>query len=114
MKTSRATRRALRPLRSPELQDNFVKGFVSTGLLAGIQGGTRNARGRADPRRVLRLALQGGTALAAGSAAADALQRRAPASALAAIGAGAVGLMLIERLLQDKSLETPDASNKEE
>ena len=47
-----------------------------------------------------RHALQGGTALSAGSRAAQALHRRDYGSALLAVATGAAGVMLIEHLLR--------------
>ena len=75
-----------------ELPGAFARGFVATALLATLQD--RHARG-ATPlpgRSILRHAIQGGTALAAGSVAADALLRRDYALALAAATAGAAGV----------------------
>ena len=74
-----------------ELQDGFVKGFVSTALLAA-------ARGNAGRTQIVRTALQGGAALAAASLAAGALQRRSLAGALSAVAVGAGGLYLVEQL----------------
>lgn len=85
----KARRRAGRGI--AELQDGFVKGFVSTGLLSVL-------RGDGNPRRAVIAALQGGTALAAASYAAAAIKRRSAAGALSAVAAGAAGLYLIDRI----------------
>lgn len=87
-KSARKFRRARRAEGFGELQDGFVKGFVSTGLLAAL-------RGNADRRQAVRAALQGGTALAAASLAAGAINRRSLAGALSAVAVGAAGLYLI-------------------
>lgn len=86
----------------------FVQGFVTTGLLAAIQ----NQPGRpvAD-KRALRLALQGGTALAAGSAAAQAWQHQDLGRALTALAVGAAGVMAIEHLMKETK-ENDDGQEK--
>lgn len=71
-----------------ELHDGFVKGFVSTGLLAAM-------RGTRDRHAILRAALQGGTALATASLVAGALARRSLPEAAGALALGAGGLYLI-------------------
>ncbi len=70
----------------------FARGFVVTGLLTALKGGGRSGRD------VLRFALQGGAALAAGTVAAEALGRRDYAVAVAAVAAGAVGIVVAEAL----------------
>ena len=102
-------RRGKRRWLHPEFQDSFIRGLVSAGLLASL--GDR-AAGR-DPRGILRLALQGGAALAAGSVAAVALQRRQPASTLAAIAAGAAGVLVIEHLLREKTFKEKNHGQEE-
>lgn len=84
-----------------EIGDSFMRGLVSAGLLAGVQQTAAPAR----PRRVMRLALQGGVALAAGSAALEALRRDRAGWALVAVAAGAAGLLVAEQLLQDEITE---------
>lgn len=83
-----------------EIPDHFVRGFVSAGLLASAAH-----PGKPRPRRVARLALQGGVALAAGAATLAALRRNAPFAALASVAAGAASLMVIEQLLQEHLTE---------
>ncbi|MDD5328513.1 MAG: hypothetical protein PHX38_00780 [Sulfuricella sp.] len=73
--------------------DYFVRGFVATGLLAALQD--PSSRGAPHVRAVLRHALQGGAALAAGGIAADALREGSPAGALTAVGAGVAALAMI-------------------
>lgn len=57
------------PLAPGELTDIFVRGAVAAGLLAAIQD--RWTVGKPSGRKVMRLALQGGVALAAGAAGAE-------------------------------------------
>ena len=64
-------------VKTGEAPANFVRGFVATGLLA---------------------ALQGGAALAAGCAAADAWQRQDYRGVLVAVASGAAGLAAIDYL----------------
>lgn len=77
-------------VKAGEMPANFVRGFVATGLLAALQ----EPAGRA----VLKQALQGGTALAAGCAAADAWQRQDLRGVLVAVAGGAAGLAAIDYL----------------
>ena len=81
------------PFGDPEVSNGFMRGFISAGLIA-VTASRAQAR-----KNALRLALQGGTAMAAGVASADALDRREYGSALLAVAAGAVGLGAINRLL---------------
>lgn len=77
----------------------LIQGFVATGLLASIQ----NQPGRpALDRRALRLALQGGVALAAGSSAAQAWQHQDLGRALTALTLGAASVVAIEHFIKDK------------
>lgn len=82
----------------------FLRGALVTGLLAALQD--RFEPGAARPgRKVLRHALQGGAALAAGSVAADALSRRDWGLALTAVAAGTVGVLAAESLLNSPMKE---------
>jgi len=90
MKKASGKRRSRRANAFDELQDGFLKGFISTGLLATLRGGS-------DRRRIVQAALQGGTALAAASFAAGAIKRRSPTGALSAVAAGVAGLYLIDQ-----------------
>lgn len=87
-----------------EVRDNFARGFVAAGLLAAFQNDGKQLPARRGARRVLKMALQGGAALSAGAAAADALRRNTPFRALGVIAAGSLALVLAERLLR---VETP-------
>ncbi|MFT3663428.1 hypothetical protein [Piscinibacter sp.] len=82
------------------LSDGFVTGFVTTGCVSAFRDQAAPAT-PAQAKRVLRHALQGGAALAAGQQAAACWQRGDVARALAATAAGAAGVLLIERLLRD-------------
>lgn len=81
---------------------SFVQGFVTAGCMSAFQD-RPSPTGAADLKRVLRHALQGGTALAAGRHAAMAMCRQDYTRALAAAAAGAVGVLFIERLLRDSA-----------
>jgi hypothetical protein len=101
--TKRKRGKAAKPLAVGSM---FARGFVASGLLAAIQGrsGTLPAR-----IRVVRHAIQGGAALAAGSVAARAIRRRDYGQALAAVAAGATAMLAAERFLtpapQPESME---------
>lgn len=84
----------------------FARGFVVTGLLAALQGSRRPGRD------VLRLALQGGAALAAGTVAASALGRRDYTVVAAAVAVGAAGVVAAEALGAPASAE-PSIEDKE-
>lgn len=93
-KAARKRRRSARADIWTDARDGFVKGFVSTGLLAALRDGN-------DSRRILVAALQGGTALAAASVAAGAIGRGDTPTTLAAVAAGSAGLVMIGRLAED-------------
>lgn len=84
-----------------EFGAGFVRGFIATGLLAAVQNRATRSGGKRERRRVLRLALQGGTALAAGTVAADALCSRDWTLAATAVAAGTLGAIAIEQLMQE-------------
>jgi hypothetical protein len=86
--------------RPREVRAGFVRGFVAAGLLAAIQDAASPAR---DRRRLLRLALQGGGAMAAGVAVAEALDAGRPGAAASALVAGTCGLLAIEHLLNEQT-----------
>lgn len=89
--------KAAAALAPAELAGNFTRGLVATGLVAAIQD--RWTEGKPSNRKVLRLALQGGAALASGIATAESLRRADVARAVLALAGGAVGVMAIEMLL---------------
>lgn len=86
---------------------DFTRGFVATGLLSLFQDRDRLQIGRADATRILRHALQGGVALSAGSAAAEAVRQQDYATAMTALAGGAVGVLAIEKLLRRPALINP-------
>lgn len=90
----------------------FIKGFVMTACLTALQDAP-DLRQKANTRRVLRRALQGGTALTAADATARAAARGDYTRALVAASAGAAGVYLIERLLRDAAATpiTKESSN---
>jgi len=98
---AKAPSRALAPA---ELTSNFTRGMIAAGLLTAIQD--RANVGRSPNRKVVRLALQGGVALAAGTATAESLRDQDYLGALAAFAGGAVGVMALEALLASESSET--------
>lgn len=95
-KAARKRRRSARADIWTDARDGFVKGFVSTGLLAALRDGN-------DSRRILVAALQGGTALAAASVAAGAIGRGDTPTTLAAVAAGSAGLAMIGRMADDNA-----------
>ncbi|AKU67956.1 hypothetical protein ADJ79_02590 [Ottowia sp. oral taxon 894] len=82
-----------------------MRGFVTSGLLAALQ--SQGCQPRLD-RRTLRLAVQGGAALASGVAAMRALRGAQYAQALLSVAAGAAAVAAAEYFLQ-----TPHPSNQE-
>ncbi|OJX78537.1 hypothetical protein [Magnetospirillum sp. 64-120] len=94
MKKRKAKAAALAPA---ELANNFTRGLVATGLVAAIQD--RWTEGAQSNRKVLRLALQGGAALASGIATAESLRRGDYARAVLALAGGALGVVATEMLL---------------
>jgi len=79
---------------------SFTRGFVTTACLSAFQD-VPCPSSSAHLKRVLRHALQGGTAFAAGSRATVALRQGDYSGALLATALGATGVLLIEQLLRD-------------
>ncbi len=79
--------------------DDFTRGFLSAAMLAALQGAA--AGQPALGRRTLRLALQGGAALAAGTAAMHSLRSGQRVQALLITGAGCAAIAASEALLPD-------------
>lgn len=98
---ARRDKRRGRRQRRSELSGQFVRGFVATGLLAALEA--RRAHTALAPRPLLRQALHGGVALAAGAAAADALERGRYAGALLSVAAGAAAMTGVECALAPTS-----------
>lgn len=92
------------------LTTDFTRGLVATGLLSLLQGRGANAGGAPDFHRVWRQALQGGVALAAGSAAAEAIQRRDYLLAVSGVAAGAAAIYGIEQFMRP-ALRREDREN---
>ena len=95
------------PLRSPinaarsvRLDGSFTRGFVATACLSAFQD-ARVPSSSVQVKRIFKQALQGGTALAAGAQAANAVQRKDYIGALLAAAVGAAGVLLIDRVLQE-------------
>lgn len=87
----------------------FIKGFIATGTLAAIQGGNCVA----VDRRTVRLALQGGFALATGAAVADAWRNGAATRALGSAMVGIAALAVTEQLMQDRKVKEIDDGQEE-
>ena len=80
--------------------------FIAAGLVAAT------ATQRPARKEALRLALQGGAAMAAGIAGANALDRRDYGAAVLAVAVGAVGLSAINQLLSDSSSSNKEATDE--
>ena len=100
-------RYAAAPRPANEPQNGFLRGAISAGLLAAIAP-------EVGRREALRRALQGGAALAAGIAGADAIDRRDYGSALLALAAGAAGLCAIDQLFSNSPSHQDDSTNEQE
>lgn len=98
MKRRRKTQWSTPPL--DQAGGAFLRGFVATALLVAIQDRTNKPL---DSRRILRHAVQGGIALAAGTTASDAALRRDYGSAALAVSAGAAAIIGTELLLSPSS-----------
>jgi hypothetical protein len=79
---------------------SLVRGFIAAGCISAFQDVARPATTK-NLKRVLRHALPGGTALTAGSRAAEAPDRGDYGRALMAAAAGAAGVLIIENVLRD-------------
>lgn len=90
--------RRVKALALPEMSATFTRGMVAAALLTAVQ---ERWTGGAPPsgRKILRYALQGGAALAAGTAAAEAVRSRNAAGAVLAVAAGVAGVVALEHLL---------------
>ena len=98
------------PFRPPELAADFLRGFIAAGVLASVQD--RPQHPKLD-RRTARLALQGGSALATGTAAARAWRQGRNGQALTRVAVGVALVVAIEHLLQDPlSKENHDEQEK--
>lgn len=91
------------PLPAPPMlpaAQGFVRGFVASACLAVVQEGGL-AKSPQQAKRLLRQALLGGTAMAAGSQAAAAIGRGLFGRALLAGALGATAVLLIGQLLSE-------------
>lgn len=87
---------AVSSLADDALLNNFLRGFIATGVLAALQDRRREPL---VPIHVLGRALQGGAALATGVATANALQRGDYARAAGAALLGMTGVGAVEYLM---------------
>ncbi|MBB3103161.1 hypothetical protein [Azomonas macrocytogenes] len=92
---------------------SFTRGFVATACLSACQDNGL-AQSPEQIKRILKHALQGGTALAAGSHAAVAVQRKDYLGALLATTAGAAGVLLVERLLREHAQTAQEVTDGQE
>ena len=90
-----------------EPQNGFLRGAIAAGLLAAVAPEVRR-------KEALRRALQGGTAMAAGIAGDNAIDRRDYGAALLALAAGAAGLSAIDRLFSDFPTHQDDSTHEQE
>lgn len=102
------TQKQMRPSLGNTLASDFTRGFIATGLLTAFQDRAQRSSGDEngptfDDRRMLRHALQGGVALASGSAVAEALTQRNVLHALLAVAVGATTVFTIEQSLRQNS-----------
>lgn len=102
----KAKRKAV-ALASAELAGNFTRGMVAAGLLAAIQD-RWGAAGAPSGRKVARLALQGGAALAAGVTTAGSLRRGDGLRAVIALAGGAAAIVAAELLLSPDHPQTKE------
>lgn len=91
-------------------RQGFVRGFTASGLIAIFGAGKGGLRERA----VLRAALQGGLAMASGTAAAEAVGKDRWLDALTAIAAGAAGMVVLDTLCKQDSKRTTVNGKEEE
>lgn len=92
---------------------SFVRGFVASACLSAFQDVGQPATPQ-NLKRVLRHALQGGTALTAGGRAVAAVERGDYAGALLAAASGAAGVLLIEQLLRENAQNQREKSHGKE
>lgn len=92
-----------------QAQEAFVRGFVATALLASFDR-PAGARGGLPMRR----ALKGGIAIASGTLAAEALQRRKFSRSLVALAAGVAGMAIVGRYRTSDETAQVDESRGQE
>ena len=94
------------PFADGEANNGFMRGFIAAGLV------TAASAKRVGRKEIMKSALRNGTAMAAGIAGANAIDRRDYGSALLAIAAGAAGLGMIDYLLPDSPSSTERDSHE--
>ena len=95
-----------------DAQKTFVRGFIATALLVGLDGSTGGSIGLS--RDGLRRAIKGGLAIASGSIVADALQQRRYARSLVALATGSACVAITDYCLIPREPEQADQENGEE
>lgn len=91
------------------ITDEFFRGSLTTGILAALQ----QPRGKVQlDRRTLRLALQGGAALAAGTAAVQAARQARHGQVALALVAGAAAVAAAEYFLKTDDPVSPTAQDE--
>lgn len=109
MKKRKAKTRAA-PLAAEEIATNFTRGMIAAGLLAAIQDSRTS--GKPHGRKLLRQALQGGVALAAGAAVAESMRDQDYFGALSALAGGALGALALETLLATELAAATETSEE--
>lgn len=106
------SRRASTALSTAELGNQFTRGAVAASLLTLVQ--ERWTQGAPSGSVVARRAVQGGAALAAGAATANALRKQDYATALIALAGGVAVIAAAERLLNPAAQMPGDAIIEQE
>ncbi len=83
----------------------FARGVIATALVGALQDRSDVETPPRPARKILRHAVQGGAALASATLVAKALRRRNYGLALAAVTAGALGIVAVEYLLFPNPLD---------
>lgn len=96
-----------------ETEGSFTRGFIATACLSAFQE-QAIPRSPKQFKRVLRHALQGGAALAAGTHAAVSVKQGDYLGAVLATALGAASVLAVERLLQESSSSAPELINGQE
>jgi DNA-binding NarL/FixJ family response regulator len=84
----------IQTLLNTESGKQFVRGFIATGLLATLPAPSSST----SAKKALQLALRGGIAIAAGTAASNALKQQRYTHAILSVAAGVCGMSLADRL----------------
>lgn len=97
-----------------EVANNFMRGFVASGLLVSLQASRRHTVAPLSGKKILQHALQGGIAIAAGVASANTIQQRQYGQALLAIATGAAGIVAVEYLMDSPPIAKKDQAHEQE